>query len=100
MREQILQSVGVEFFLAQKIKQNARIKVARACSHRDAARGREPHRRINGHPVLQRAKARSVPEMSKDRSPRQTGAEVIHQRLIGKTMKAVPPNAGVEISTR
>src|SRR5713226_832127 len=43
MVEQIFKLIGAELLIAQKVEENARIKIARARTHRDATRGSEAH---------------------------------------------------------
>ena len=63
MVQQTLESIGVHLLGAREVKQNARIQVAAARSHRNASRRREPHRSINGESIFYCYKARAVPQV-------------------------------------
>ena len=89
MIEQIFQFVIAELFVAQEIRENARIEIARACAHRDAAGGREAHGGIDRYSIAEGAKARSVTEMRKNRTFGKAFAEVMHQRFISRGTRSV-----------
>ena len=86
--------------MAQKVKQDARIEIAGARAHRDTAGGSKAHGGVDRHSVAKSAQARSVAEVREDRSFRQLRAKVMHQRLVGETVKTIATNACVEVALR
>ena len=98
--EQVFKLFGTEFLVAQKVEEYARVEVARARTHRDATGGSESHGGVNGYSVAQSAEACPVTKVGEDGSPRKLRAEVMHERLVRKTMETIAPNTCVEISLR
>ena len=78
MIQQVFKLVGAEFFLAQKINENARVEVARSCGHGNASGWSEAHCGVDGFPVAERAKARSIAEVREDGPLGKLRAEVMH----------------------
>src|ERR1700683_437198 len=98
MVEQIFEALGVEVLIAQQIKDDARVKIPRACSHRNPAGGSESHGRIDRGPVSQRAQARSITKMRKNGPSRKLRAEIMHQRLIRNAVETITANPSLEVA--
>ena len=73
---------------------------AGARTHRDAPSRCEAHGGVNRNTVAQSAEACSVTKVGEDGSPGKPCAEVMHERLVRKTMETIAPNTCVEISLR
>src|SRR5271168_14454 len=100
MVQQILKLVRAQLLISHEVEQNARIEIAGAGAHRDAARGREPHGCVDGPSVAQSAEAGSVSEVRENSSLRKPRAQPTHQRLVGKAVETVASNSYVEIGLR
>src|SRR5271170_4049399 len=100
MVEQIFQLVGVELFIAHKIKDHARVEIARARPHGYAPSGSEAHRSIDRDSVSQRTQARPISEVRKYGSWRKLRAEMMHERFIRNAVEAIAPNPRVEVALR
>ena len=98
MIEQIFQFVVAELLIAQEVEKNARIEIARARAHRDAAGGREAHGGVDRYSIAKSAEARSVTEMREDGTFGKALAEVMHQRFIGEAMESVALNTRVKVA--
>src|ERR1700756_2330300 len=96
MVEQIFNLVGVQLLVAHEIEEDARIKITRARTHRDAARGSETHGGVDRYTVANSAEARSVTEVREDGSFWKPHADMMHERLIRETVETVAPNPRVE----
>src|ERR1017187_7559410 len=97
MVEQSFQFIGTQFRIPQKIEDDARIEIAGARPHGDAAGWSQTHGGVDRYSIAQCAEARSVSQMRKDGSPWKVRAEVMHQGLVRNTVEAVAPNPGIEI---
>src|ERR1700685_2689709 len=100
MIEQILQTLGVEFLIAQQIYDDAGVEVAGARPHGNTASRSQPHRGIDGYPVAKRAETRSITQMREDGSFGKRCAEAMHQRLVRHAVKTIAADAFVEIAPR
>jgi len=79
MIEQILKFVHAQLVITQKIKEDARVEIAAASAHRDAAGGSEAHSRVDRYSVPEGAEACAITEMRKDRSFGKRRAQVMHE---------------------
>src|ERR1700689_971642 len=100
MIEQILQTVGVELLIPQQIDDDARVEVARARPHWNAASRSKTHRGIDRYPVTKCAETRSVTQMGEDGSFGKLCAEIMHQRFVRNAVETIAANALVEIPLR
>src|SRR6202521_4457563 len=100
MIEHIFKLVGLQLLGAQKIEEDAGIKIATTSTHRNAACRSEAHSGVDGNSVAKSAEARSVTEVRKDGSFGKLLSEMMHQRLVRKTMKTVATNTCVVIALR
>src|ERR1700674_4657936 len=100
MIEHIFKPVGVRFLGAQKIEENAGIKIATASAHWNTACRSEAHGGVDGNSVAKSTEARSVTKVREDGSFRKLISEMMHQRLVRKTMKTVATNACIVIALR
>src|ERR1700729_4044832 len=98
MIEKIFKVVSVELLIAQQIKEDARVEVARARTHRNATRGSEAHRSVNRYPVSKSAETCAVAQMRKDGSFGKLRPEVINHRLIRNAVEAIALTPCVEIA--
>src|ERR1700726_1860685 len=100
MIEKIFKLVSVELLIAQQVKEDARVEVARARTHRNATSRSEAHGGVDRFPVSKSAETRAVAQMRKDGSFGKLRGEVMHQRLIRNTVEAIALNPCVEIAMR
>ena len=100
MIEQIFKLVGAELLIAHKVEEDARIEIAGARAHRNAAGGSEAHGGVDRYSVAKSAEAGSVAEMREDGSFGKLRAEMMHQRLVGETVETIASNPCVEIALR
>ncbi len=100
MVEQIFKLVGAELFIAQEIDKDARIKIAGACAHRDAAGGCEAHGGVDRYSVAQSAQAGSITEVREDDSFGKLLTEVMNERFIGEAVETITSNPFVEVALR
>ena len=98
MVEQIFKFVGAELLIAQEIEEDARVKIAGACTHRDAAGRSEAHGGVDRYSVAKGAQAGSVSEVRQDGSFGKLRAEVMHQGFIRKTVETIASNSCVEVA--
>ena len=82
--------------MVHEVHEDAGIEVAGAGSHHEAARRREPHRRVDRPPVLDRGHARAVAEMRDHGAPERRRAERFDDVLVRQAMEAVAADACVE----
>src|SRR6266581_5147945 len=100
MIEQIFKLVGAELFCAHQKEEDARVEVSGARIHRDAAGRGKTHGGVDRHSIANSAEARSITEVREDGSFRKLRAEMMHERLIGKTVETVSSNARLEVALR
>src|ERR1022692_2544938 len=96
MVEQTFQFIGTQFRIPQKIEDDARIEIAGARPHGDAAGWSQTHGGVDRYSIAQCAEARSVSQMRKDGSPWKVRAEVMHQGLVRNPVEAVAPHRVIE----
>jgi hypothetical protein len=82
--------------LIQEVHEDARVEIARARAHDEAARGREPHRRVDRAPVLHRGHARPVAEMREHGAAERRRSDGLDDVLVRKAVEAVASYACVE----
>ena len=100
MVEQIFKFVGAELLIPYKVEDDARIKIAGASTHRDAARGGQAHRGVDRYSVAKSAEAGSITQMREDGSFGNLRTEMMHERLVRETVETIASNPAVEIALR
>ena len=73
----------------EQVEEDARIEVAGARAHHDAARRREPHRRVVRRAVHHRGHARAVAEVRDDGAPQRLRAHGADHVFVRETVEAV-----------
>ena len=90
-----LQPVGIIAFPSQQVDRDAGVQVSAAGSHHEAARRRQAHRRVHGHPVPHRGHAGAITQMRDDGSSTGGRPEPPHDVFVGEAVEAVALDPGI-----